>query len=243
MSAEVMMFFDPLSLLLVIAASIIIAWVQNGAAAMHRAFGIFPAIWAHQADDVAESARLAMIRVEQRVEQNGPNHADRIAPDIPFIAELAEMLANAPDRKNFSESVKSYRNRHRQKREAAIGFWGDMAEVAPAIGMIGTVVGLILMFDGIDSAEAIGEAMAVCLLTSLYGLLLAHIVAGPIARRIELFSKREQLWQDDFARRFMILAAAQLNDRDVIVELADWAGPASLHTRARPKKASEKVVK
>ncbi|WOE74752.1 MotA/TolQ/ExbB proton channel family protein [Alterisphingorhabdus coralli] len=223
MAGQIMMFFDPLSLLLVILVSVVIAWVQNGSAGAWHGLSVLPVLLSRNAEDVAERARLAMVRVEQRVEENGPFHADRIAPDIPYIASLAEMLANSTSWKEFSEATQPYRQRQHQKRESAIGFWSDMAEVAPAIGMIGTVVGLIIMFDGITSADAIGEAMAVCLLTSLYGLLLAHVVANPIARRTELYANQEKQWQDDFARRFGILARKHLDGDGVVLNISDSA--------------------
>lgn len=223
MPEQLIMFFDAASLILVLAASIAIAWVQNGAAAAHQALGILPALWSRKSHSRAEEARLAMVRVEQRVDQNGPCHADRIAPEIPFVADLAEMLANAPDVRDYTDRMHRYCATRQRKCDAIIGFWNDMADVAPAIGMIGTVVGLILMFDGIESADAIGQAMAICLLTSLYGLFLAHIIAGPIARRIALYSARENVWQADVTRRFAQLAEKHLNDRGVVPELSHWS--------------------
>ncbi|MEO1045850.1 MAG: MotA/TolQ/ExbB proton channel family protein [Pseudomonadota bacterium] len=216
-----LMFFDPLSLLLVIATSAMIALVQNGAAAIYHAIHIVPRLWAGNTGNQAERARLALLRVEQKVTENGPWHADRIIADIPFVATLAEMLANAPDRASFAEAVSRHRTQLQRRHDAAIGFWSDIAEAAPAIGMIGTVVGLIWMFDGIESADAIGEAMAICLLTSLYGLLLAHVVAGPIARRAELYAAQQNMWHDDVTARFLQLAERYLGQRGVVLDLSN----------------------
>lgn len=228
MPAQIMMFFDPWAMPLVILGSIAIAWMQNGTRALRSGFTILPSLWAYSGRDTAYRAGLAMIRVEERVAQNGPNHADRIVPDTKFphtkfVASLAEILANAPDKAHYAETATDYRTKLEQQRSAASDFWRDIAELAPAIGMIGTVVGLILMFDGVESANAIGEAMAVCLLTSLYGLLLAHIVAGPIARRIELFTAYEADWQDELARRFDALSSKHLHNRSVILALSETA--------------------
>jgi chemotaxis protein MotA len=219
--AQMLMFFDPWALPLVLLGSMAIAWMQNGSAAVRSAISIIPAIWVRRGRDIAYNARLAMVRVEERVARNGPNHADRISPDTHFVSALADILANAPDKAHYAQAVTDYRTRLNQQRSAASGYWHDIAELAPAIGMIGTVVGLILMFDGIESANAIGQAMAVCLLTSLYGLLLAHIIAGPIARRIELFTAYEARWHDEVARRFDMLANTHLHNRAVILTLSN----------------------
>lgn len=220
MPNELAMFFDPWSLPLVLLGSLVIAWIQNGTAAMCNAVTIIPSIFSRHRNNAHYKARLAMIRVEERVAKNGPNHADRIAPDTHFIASLAEILANAPDKKNYARSVADYRAHTAQQHNAAYEYWRDITELSPAIGMIGTVIGLILMFDNVHSANAIGEAMAICLLTSLYGLLLAHIVAGPITRRIEFFIKNEMVLHDELTRRFDVLARDHLHNRSVILSIS-----------------------
>ena len=59
-----------------------------------------------------------------------------------------------------------------------------MGESAPAFGMIGTLVGLVQMLSSLKDAAAIGPAMAVALLTTLYGALIANLIALPIADKL-----------------------------------------------------------
>jgi chemotaxis protein MotA len=66
-------------------------------------------------------------------------------------------------------------------------------EVAPAMGLIGTLVGLVNMLGGLDNPESIGPDMAVALLTTFYGAILAHIVFIPLAARAERISEDEAL--------------------------------------------------
>ncbi|MCW8951420.1 MAG: MotA/TolQ/ExbB proton channel family protein, partial [Rhodospirillales bacterium] len=61
-----------------------------------------------------------------------------------------------------------------------------MGESAPAFGMIGTLVGLVQMLSSMDDPKTIGPAMAVALLTTLYGALIANLVALPIAEKLNL---------------------------------------------------------
>ena len=90
-----------------------------------------------------------------------------------------------------------------------IGFWRHAAEVAPAMGMIGTVIGLVTMFAHMNDPAAMGPAMAVAMLTTLYGLVLAFGVAGPIAARLERLSEAECAWQARASERLVALARAQ----------------------------------
>ena len=64
-------------------------------------------------------------------------------------------------------------------------------DVAPAMGMIGTLIGLVQMLSSMDDPKSIGPAMAVALLTTLYGAMLANMVALPIADKLNLRKTEE----------------------------------------------------
>lgn len=68
-----------------------------------------------------------------------------------------------------------------------------LADVAPAMGMIGTLVGLVAMLSNMDDPKSIGPAMAVALLTTLYGAMIANMFAAPIADKLGLRSNEERL--------------------------------------------------
>ena len=80
------------------------------------------------------------------------------------------------------KDVRQTEERHRwgAKIFTAIG------EVGPAMGMIGTLIGLVAMLANMDDPKSIGPAMAVALLTTLYGAMLANMFALPIADKLEL---------------------------------------------------------
>lgn len=66
-----------------------------------------------------------------------------------------------------------------------------IGDVGPAMGMIGTLVGLVQMLSAMDDPKAIGPAMAVALLTTLYGAMLANMCALPIADKLTLRAEEE----------------------------------------------------
>jgi chemotaxis protein MotA len=68
-----------------------------------------------------------------------------------------------------------------------------MGDVAPAMGMIGTLIGLVQMLTVMDDPKQIGPSMAVALLTTLYGALIANVIAIPIADKLALRSTDERL--------------------------------------------------
>ena len=68
-----------------------------------------------------------------------------------------------------------------------------IADVAPAMGMIGTLIGLVQMLSVMDDPKQIGPSMAVALLTTLYGAMIANMIAMPIADKLVLRSAEERL--------------------------------------------------
>tara|TARA_B100000674_G_scaffold112949_1_gene84268 strand:+ start:4744 stop:5514 length:771 start_codon:yes stop_codon:yes gene_type:complete len=89
------------------------------------------------------------------------------------------------------------------------------AEMAPALGMIGTLVGLVNMLGALEDPAAIGPAMAVALLTTLYGAVIANVLFAPIAKKLKIYSKEESL-----SKRMIIegIIAIQQGDNPRIVE-------------------------
>ncbi|MDN3680036.1 flagellar motor protein PomA [Vibrio tapetis subsp. quintayensis] len=81
-------------------------------------------------------------------------------------------------------------NERHEFGSATFKAYGD---VAPAMGMIGTLVGLVAMLSNMDDPKSIGPAMAVALLTTLYGAILSNMVFFPIADKLNLRKEQETL--------------------------------------------------
>jgi chemotaxis protein MotA len=81
------------------------------------------------------------------------------------------------------------------RHEAGARLFKALGDVAPAMGMIGTLIGLVAMLSNMDDPKAIGPAMAVALLTTLYGAFLANVIAIPIQSKLELRKDEEELNQ------------------------------------------------
>lgn len=83
--------------------------------------------------------------------------------------------------------------------DTSINVMYSMAESAPAFGMIGTVIGMILMLQNISDPEALGAGLSVALLTTLYGAIVANMVMGPLAGKLgylsELDLNRKQMFR------------------------------------------------
>ncbi len=115
--------------------------------------------------------------------------------DNPFMQKGVDMLVDGHDidvvRATLAKDVSMTSERH----EFGISIFKGMGDVAPAMGMIGTLIGLVAMLSNMDDPKAIGPAMAVALLTTLYGAFLANVVCLPIAKKLQNRSQEEKLNQ------------------------------------------------
>ena len=66
-------------------------------------------------------------------------------------------------------------------------------EISPAMGLIGTLIGLVQMLANLDDPSAIGPAMGLALLTTFYGAVLANMVFNPLAAKLERNSREEEM--------------------------------------------------
>jgi chemotaxis protein MotA len=86
---------------------------------------------------------------------------------------------------------------------------------APAFGMIGTLLGLIIMLGNMDDPAAIGPGMAVALITTLYGAVLSNLFCLPFADKLAIYSRRELEVREVIVRG---LLSIQEGDNPRIVE-------------------------
>ena len=80
-----------------------------------------------------------------------------------------------------------------ERHERGQAIFKAIGDTSPAMGMIGTLIGLVQMLSAMDDPKSIGPAMAVALLTTLYGAIIATAFALPIADKLALRSKEERL--------------------------------------------------
>jgi len=69
------------------------------------------------------------------------------------------------------------------------------AEIAPAMGLIGTLIGVVQMLGNLGDPQVIGPSMAVALLTTFYGAVLANLMLNPLAAKLERNNTDERLIQ------------------------------------------------
>jgi chemotaxis protein MotA len=139
---------------------------------------------------IDEIAKLAEV-----VRKQGPLGLENVEVDDEFLAKGMQMIADGYDPSFIRESLERERDLNLERLEDGQRIFKAIGDSAPAFGMIGTLVGLVQMLANMEDPSTIGPAMAIALLTTLYGALVANLIALPIADKLSFKSNVEELNQ------------------------------------------------
>lgn len=108
-----------------------------------------------------------------------------------YLAKGIGLLVDSTPPEIIATSLENELTLMKSRHANAAMMWRSWADIAPAMGMIGTLVGLVGMLQNMSDPKAIGPAMAIALLTTLYGAFFANVLAKPIAEKLEGYSQDE----------------------------------------------------
>lgn len=108
-----------------------------------------------------------------------------------FIKQSLQLIVDGVEPEMIRECMDLEIETLESRHEKGQGLFKTLAALFPAWGMIGTLMGLIQLLKNLTDAAAIGPAMALALLTTFYGAILAYFVCSPIANKLKLKSKEE----------------------------------------------------
>jgi len=183
------MFLDPYAAVIVGGGTIVAAMLRTPSADLARAVKAFATL---PRRDFSAGPLLEQIDSLSRIaRRHGPLALDRSVIADPDIAAGIAMIVDGDSGEAVAQALRHRRRARIERHVAAAETWAGMAEAAPAMGMVGTLVGLVAMFTQMGDPRAIGQAMAVALLATLYGAILANLVAMPIASRLRAAARIE----------------------------------------------------
>ncbi|MBO5209182.1 MAG: motility protein A [Lachnospiraceae bacterium] len=144
--------------------------------------------------------------------------------DDPFLQKGILLVVDGTDpelvRAIMETELVSMEDRHKSK----IGFWEDVGAMGPAWGMIGTLIGLINMLQDMDDPSSIGPSMAVALITTLYGSLLANWICAPVATKLKSKNADEMMMKEIEIEGLLSIQAGE-NPRVIEEKLKSFLAP------------------
>lgn len=148
------------------------------------------------------------IRMSRIARRKGLLGLDKAKINNTFFSKGLQLCADGRDVDFIRKMLTKEMDLAIQRQEISERVFRAIGDSAPAFGMFGTLVGLIQMLSNMQDPTTIGSGMAVALLTTLYGVLIAHLVALPISDKLQA-----KTYQERDNRLLIIESIAQIHDR------------------------------
>ena len=206
-------FFDAASILIVIGCTLFIvaaSFPGSMLKAMPKHFGIilktkvFDPV--HYIEQLVELAQIARKNGLLSLEEKANEQTD------PFFKQAIMLIVDANDQDKVRAILENDIECMNARHEDAAAMYDKASSVAPAFGMVGTLVGLINMLKAMNldgGAGDLGGAMGTALITTLYGCILAHMVFGPVAQLLRGRDEEEVLCKQIIVEGVMAIQAGE----------------------------------
>ena len=183
-------FINPQGLFIVLGGSAGIVMIKFSFRQWLGAFGAAGSAFRSSADNPDELI-AQMVELSGIARKDGMLALENVEIEYGFLKQGVRMLIDGSSREVVSEVLYKDRQQFLDRQTWGTKVWSAWGEVAPAMGMIGTLIGLVQMLVDLSDPKAIGPAMAVALLTTLYGSLIANVIAIPLCDKLTLRKANE----------------------------------------------------
>ena len=159
-----------------------------------NSFGVFgkafmPVQFDHKALVERAGELAALARKDGMMALEGQEVPDR------YFEKGLQMLVDGADEGKIMAILETELEQMKKRHENNQGVWDAWIDLAPAMGMIGTLVGLVQMLGNMSDPKSIGPAMAVALLTTMYGAMVANVLCMPLVNKLKVYSALEEQYR------------------------------------------------
>lgn len=132
--------------------------------------------------DCAKKARISgLLALEEDVN----------AIEDTFLKNSLQLIVDSIDPEKVKSQMELWSQSAEERHEQDRAFYDKGAQLAPAFGMVGTLIGLINMLKNLSDISTVGPNMAVALITTLYGTLLANLIFSPMSNKLRVRHEEE----------------------------------------------------
>ena len=209
-------FIDVPSMIMVVGGSITVILLCFPMNYVKKVFATIKKGFFNEPRDI-ETLITDLVRYAEIARRDGILSLENTTKDIndPFIVRGIQMAVDGSDPELIEQIMESELENLSERHATGKGILDALGKYAPAFGMIGTLVGLVLMLQNMDDPSKIGPGMAVALLTTMYGAIIANAFALPLADRLSRRSSEEMLVKTIIIKGVMSI---QSGDNPRIVE-------------------------
>lgn len=216
---------------------IIVCGGTVGAVLIHYPFGdvlsslkIFKKAVLHKATDPKE--RIAMlVQFAGKARKEGVLSLQSVLSDVDdaFLEKGLQMAVDGQEPDTLKELLEREIDYIQDRHDKGADIFVAMGTYAPALGMIGTLIGLVQMLQTMNDPSSIGPAMAVALLTTFYGAIIANIICLPVAGKLKNRSATEVLDKTLVAEGLRLILRGE-NPRIIEQKLHAFVAPKERHS-------------
>ncbi|MBF0182070.1 MAG: MotA/TolQ/ExbB proton channel family protein [Magnetococcales bacterium] len=192
MGGKFSLFVDIPSVIIVIGGTVATMFIKNTMEEVFASLGIFMKSIMNKAKSPEEYVSQ-LTNLANLARKDGILSLEKVQVDDNFLQLAINLCVDGADpdflREVLDKEVSYLNDRHGNW----IAIYEGIGESAPAFGMIGTLIGLVQMLADMNDPSKIGPSMAVALITTFYGALIANLIALPIAVKLKAYSQKEQL--------------------------------------------------
>ncbi|MBQ7919983.1 MAG: motility protein A [Lachnospiraceae bacterium] len=225
--ASVMDYIDVPSILITFGGSVCGVLASYDVASFVNGFKSFTLTFKMPAINIEGTIR-SIIDLSNIARKEGLLSLEEAAAELedPFMKKGILLIVDGTDpdlvRAILETEIMSVDSRHRD----VIGFWECWGALGPAWGMIGTLIGLVAMLNDMSDPSAIGPAMAVALITTFYGSMIANWICTPTANKLKMNNANEMQLKEVMVEGLLSIQAGE-NPRVIEEKLKSFLPPAS----------------
>jgi chemotaxis protein MotA len=190
-----LVFLDAASALMVLGGTVAVTMVSFSLEEIKAAPGALMQVLFQKKYDAGKAA-LAVMQLSERARKEGvlglEKTSKRLSND-PFLHKAIRLVSDGTNADEVEKILRQETLAVASLHMKSVAILRRAAEVAPAMGLIGTLVGLVKMLGSLNDPASIGPSMAIALLATFYGATMAHMIFLPLATRAERNAKEESL--------------------------------------------------
>jgi len=194
LSGEIGIFVNAPSLLIVVGGTLFAVMAKFNLGQYFSAFKVGAKSLFYRSEDPMELIE-EIVELADAARKGGLLSLEGKEVSNSFLQKGIQLLVDGHDPEVVKTMLAKDRYLAEERHRGGAAIFYSLGDVSPAMGMIGTLVGLVAMLSNMEDPQAIGPAMAIALLTTLYGTLLANVVFNPIADKLTLRAEEEALIQ------------------------------------------------
>ncbi len=188
---DIMLFVNLPSILIVVGGTFMVTLMQVSLKDFLSSFGIAMKAFFYKTDDAQQLIEEA-VQLADMARKNGLLALEGQEIGNDFLKQGIGLCVDGHDPELVNKLLTKDINLTIARHEVGQRMFRNMATMAPAMGMIGTLIGLVQMLANMEDPASIGPAMAVALLTTLYGAVIANAFAQPLADKLARASQLEK---------------------------------------------------